>query len=141
MSVDPAGLAALHAMCFQTPRPWTSAEFADWLADSRTIFFGDERAFVLGRVVLDEAELLTIAVAPAARRAGVGNRLVSKFERSASLRGAATSFLEVAADNVAAIALYTGHGYTESGRRKGYYTPRNAPATDAILLSKPLIVP
>ena len=96
---------------------------------------------MLGRVVLDEAELLTIAVAPAARRAGVGNRLVSKFERSASLRGAATSFLEVAADNVAAIALYTGHGYTESGRRKGYYTPRNAPATDAILLSKPLIVP
>jgi len=141
MSVDPGDLAALHAKCFTTPRPWTSAEFADWLADLKTIFIGNKHAFLLGRVVLDEAELLTIAVAPAARRRGAGKGLVLEFEESARLRGAATSFLEVAADNMAAIALYTGCGYSESGRRTGYYRAMNAAATDAILLSRPLILP
>lgn len=141
MSVSPSDLAALHAHCFKTPRPWSSTEFEKLLADQNTVFVGDHKGFVLGRVMLDQAELLTIAVSPAHRRNGLGKELLSDFESSAKHRGGKTCFLEVAANNVAAIALYTRHGYTESGRRKGYYSAKNIPTTDAILLSRPLILP
>lgn len=141
MSPDPAALAILHARCFETPRPWTRTEFGNLLADTKTIFAGEENGFALGRVVLDEAELLTIAVAPEKRQAGVGNMLLSGFESAAFGMDARTCFLEVAANNRAAIALYTTNNYTESGRRRGYYAQKNAPAVDAILLSKPLNAP
>ena len=141
MSPDPEALAALHARCFQSPRPWTAGEFNHWLGDSRTIFVGEATGFALGRVVLDEAELLTIAVAPDARRSGTGRALLAEFERIAQQRGAARCFVDVAANNAAARALYRAEGYAESGRRKGYYRQNNAPAVDAILLGKLLSPP
>ena len=141
MTVDPADLAALHALCFKTPRPWNAREFANLLADQNTVFIGDHQGFVLGRVVMDQVDLLTIAVSPAHRRIGIARILLSDFEFLAKRRGGATCFLEVAANNKAAIALYSGHGYIESGRRKGYYVTNSTTATDAILLSKPLVAP
>ena len=138
MSVDAVALATLHAQCFETPRPWSAGEFADLLADDKTVFAGDRHGFVLGRVVADEAELLTIAVPPAARRRGLGRQLLSEFEASVAARGAIHCYLEVAADNLPAIALYHSQGYVESGRRTGYYTRKNTAATDAILLSRTL---
>ncbi|MBV1866297.1 MAG: GNAT family N-acetyltransferase [Marinosulfonomonas sp.] len=141
MNVDPSDLAVLHARCFKTPRPWNTGEFTQLLADKNTVFTGDNRAFVLGRLVLDQVELLTIAVSPAHRRIGLGKKRLSEFEKLAQQRGGVVCFLEVAENNRAAIALYSGHGYTESGRRPGYYREKNAIATDAILLSKPLFAP
>ena len=141
MTVDPADLAALHALCFKTPRPWNAREFTNLLADQNTVFIGDRQGFVLGRVVMDQVDLLTIAVSPARRRTGIARILLSDFEILAKRRGGATCFLEVAANNKAAIALYSGHGYIESGRRRGYYVTNSTTATDAILLSKPLVGP
>lgn len=77
--------------------------------------------FLLGRVITDEAELLTLAVAPQARRAGCGRALTQAFVETARSRGALHLFLEVSADNIAAQALYRGLGWSEAGRRRGYY--------------------
>lgn len=121
---DPARLAALHAQCFTHPRPWSGAEFSDLLA-TRGVFVLDrpDQGFLLGRVILDEAELLTLAVAPDARRQGFGAALTQEFADRARSLGAVTAFLEVASDNVAAQALYARKGWVQAGRRRGYYKP------------------
>lgn len=137
--MTPAALAALHAACFRRPRPWTAAEFAALLGQRTTVLAALPDGFALGRVAADEAELLTLAVAPHARRRGLGGRLLALYEAEAQARGARTSVLEVAADNLPARALYAVRGYAEAGRRPGYYgADAGAPEADAILLQRPL---
>jgi ribosomal-protein-alanine N-acetyltransferase len=131
---DPAALAALHAAAFRHPRPWTAAEFAAVLAGPGAFLLTDGGGFLIGRAVADAAEILTLAVPAAARRRGTGRRLVAAFEAEARARGAVRAFLEVAADNAPALALYRGAGWQEAGRRRGYYTP----GIDALLLAKVL---
>ena len=136
--MTPAAMAALHARCFTTPRPWTAAEFAALLAEPPVFATLAETGFALGRVVADEAELLTIAVAPEARRNGEGRALLDGFLRTARARGAGTAFLEVAADNAAALALYRWSGFAEAGRRRGYYHSPGNPPVDALVMVKSL---
>ena len=136
--MTPAAMAALHARCFTTPRPWTAAEFADLLAEPPVFATLAETGFALGRVVADEAELLTIAVAPEARRQGEGRALLDGFLRTARARGAETAFLEAAADNAAALALYRWSGFAEAGRRRGYYHSPGNPPVDALVMVKSL---
>lgn len=135
--MTPADLARLHAETFTSPRPWTEAEFAELLAAPGVFLVTDAGGFALGRVAAGEAELLTIAVPAAARRTGVGLRLMQAFDRAAARMGAGTAFLEVAADNAAALALYRRHGWTEAGRRRGYYA-RPGGAADALILTRPI---
>lgn len=133
--MSPEELALIHAASFTTPRPWSAQEFAD-LLDQRFNFLLDEAgAFLLGRVIADEAELLTLAVAPEARRRGAGARLVQTFLAEAQDRGAVSAFLEVAADNEAARALYHQTGWRESGLRKGYYQSPENGRIDAVVMS------
>ena len=136
--MTPEALAKLHAACFVTPRPWSAAEIADLAASPLTFVSGDVAGFVMGRVIADEAELLTSAVAPEARRRGRGAALLAEFEATARARGAATAFLEVAADNAAALALYLGAGWQRAGRRRGYYRRPEGTPVDAEILSKAL---
>ena len=139
--MTPAQLAGLHARCFAAPRPWSADEFRGFLADTHTLLVGDSDGFALGRVIADEAELLTIAVAPDRRREGRGRRLLSDLEQAACARGATRCFLEVAVENTAAIALYHAAGYRETGRRRGYYRQPGRAAEDALILSRPLSLP
>jgi tRNA threonylcarbamoyladenosine biosynthesis protein TsaB len=88
--------------------------------------------FVVGRVIAGEAEVLTLAVRPAFRRRGLGRALLS-----AVLAAADAAFLEVAEDNVAAIALYRGLGFERVGRRGAYYSRRSG-AADAIVMRRAL---
>ncbi len=84
-------------------------------------------AMVLARIAVDEAEILTLAVAPDARRAGLGRAMMAAAMATAVARGAQAMFLEVAATNVAALALYATMGFTRVGLRSGYYgTGRHA---------------
>lgn len=136
--MTPDGLAQLHAACFTTPRPWSAAEIAGLVASPLVFVLGDPRGFVMGRVIADEAELLTLAVAPGARRQGRGAALLAGFEAAARDRGAATAFLEVAADNAAARALYLGAGWIPAGKRRGYYRTPEGLGVDAEILSKVL---
>jgi len=128
--VTPQELAALHCRCFTVPRPWTAAEFASLLSDSGTILHTRPQGFLLGRVAGDEVELLTLAVVPEARGQGEGRALMRRFLEDCSVRGAAVAFLEVAADNVAAIGLYRATGWQQVGQRRNYY----APGLDALVM-------
>jgi ribosomal-protein-alanine N-acetyltransferase len=138
--VTPKDLAALHAAAFSDLRAWSAAEFGRLLTDRHVFLCAAPDAlsgFALGRAAAGEAELLTLAVAPAHRRAGLGRSLLAAFEREAVARGAAEALMEVAVDNVAAIALYTQAGYGERGRRPDYY-PRSGGRADALILGRTL---
>nr|WP_246587872.1 GNAT family N-acetyltransferase [Paracoccus bogoriensis] len=130
-------MAALHARCFTVPRPWTAAEFADLLAGQGAFLLTRSGGFLLGRALAGEAELLTLAVDPGRRRLGTGRALVDEFAAFARGMGVRSAFLEVAAGNVAARALYAAGGWLEAGRRRRYY----GPAEDAIVMRLDLTVP
>ena len=138
-----ADLAALHAACFTTPRPWSEAEISVLLAEPGTHLSlipvaGNLHGFALGRVTLDEAELLTIAVDPAARGRGLGRQLLGDLLARLAAGGATSVFLEVAEDNAPARALYAATGFAPVGRRRGYYHHPDGRAVDALVLRRPL---
>lgn len=136
--MTPAQMAALHAAAFDRARPWSEAEFAALTADPQVFALGDARTLALGRVVLDEAELLTLATDPGHRRQGLARALMRGWIAEAARRGAARAFLEVAADNAPALALYTACGFARAGRRRAYYPRPGAPAADALILTRTL---
>jgi ribosomal-protein-alanine N-acetyltransferase len=136
--VKPTALAALHAACFTAPRPWAADEFAALLADPATRIETEPDGFLLWRIAGPEAELLTLAVDPARRRAGIGRVLALRFLAAARNAGAVEAFLEVAADNDAARALYTATGFAEIGRRPRYYARPDGSALDAIVMRRTL---
>jgi [ribosomal protein S18]-alanine N-acetyltransferase len=137
-------LARLHAPLFVAP--WSAAGFAELLAHPGALAFlavagpapaqGRQEAagFILGRLAADEAEILSLGVALAWQRRGLGRRLVEELVRAATERGARRLCLEVGAGNTAARALYGGLGFRESGRRRGYYVHPGLPPEDAINL-------
>jgi len=130
---DPRALAAIHAEAFDAP--WDAASLAALLASPGVFAVAEEDGFILIRVVADEAEILTLAVRPAARRSGLGGRLVQAAVVRAAALGAERLFLEVAEDNVAARALYARTGFVEAGRRRGYYARADGSREDALVLS------
>ena len=134
--MTPEALATLHGRAFAGQgRAWSADEFADLLNSPHAFAVRDVHSFALGRVVADEAELLTLATDPAHHRQGHASRVLAQFEAAASERGAARAFLEVAADNAPAIGLYISHGYTRIARRAGYYdTPSGR--VDAVIMEK-----
>lgn len=137
--MTPDTLAALHGRAFVTPRPWTADEFARFLADPLVFLLVEgDAGLIVGRAVADEAELLTVAVAPEARGRGLGQRLVTRFLYQARLRGAESAFLEVAEDNAPARALYARAGFAETGRRRSYYLHPDGLASDALVLRRVL---
>ena len=132
-------MARLHGLAFTHPRPWSEAEIAAMLQSDLYFAVTAEQGFLIGRVVAGEAELLTVAVAPAAQGRGIGRGLVAGFVAEARARGAAQAFLEVAEDNGAARAVYARTGFGESGRRRGYYRDVTGRAVDAILMTLTMV--
>lgn len=129
----PEALAALHAAAF--PAPWDAAAFAALSAQPGVLALVEDDGFILIRVVADEAEILTLAVRPEARRRGIGARLVRAASVRAADLGAERLLLEVAQDNAAARGLYARCGFIEVGRRRGYYARPGAAAADALTLA------
>lgn len=132
--MTPDQLATLHAGAFSATRAWSAQEFASLLDHTGTFIVGDTRSFILTRVVADEAEILTLATDPAMRRKGLARAVLNTALARAHQMGAASMFLEVAEDNTPAIALYTTSGFTQVGRRPGYYTPKNAAPVAALVM-------
>jgi ribosomal-protein-alanine N-acetyltransferase len=116
---DLSALAGLHEACFT--QAWTQDALRDLLKIAGTLAFSAPDGFVMVRVADDEAEVLTIAVAPGARRRGVGAALLHEGARHARKLGARTMFLEVGESNAAAMALYARAGFRTVGRRRSYY--------------------
>lgn len=140
MSADPPGLlAALHARAFDAP--WPEDAFAQLLEQPGVMARIEPGGFILVRVVADEAEILTLAVAPEHRRQGLGRTLVEAALDQVAALGAERLFLEVAQDNAAALALYHGCGFVEAGRRRAYYPRPEGPPADALVMSRQLALP
>jgi len=112
-------LALMHAVAFPHD-PWDALSFATLLAQPGVLGLVDERGgFLLLRLVLDEAEVLTIGVT--APRQGLGEALMRAGLAEATARGGRDMHLEVAETNAPARALYAKLGFTQVGRRRAYY--------------------
>ena len=131
-------MAVLHAKCFTTPKPWSAQDFETVMADPICFTLFASHGFVIGRAVASEAEILTLAVDPVARRGGLGKSLLQCFLNEARARQATSAFLEVSEANPAAVSLYLKAGFAEVGRRKGYYKRPEAAPLDALVLSRSL---
>jgi [ribosomal protein S18]-alanine N-acetyltransferase len=141
--------AAIHAQSFA--HPWSANEFEALLAGRDVVaeaamaksLFGRLSGrhqklvgFVLSRRVLDEAEILTIAVAQRLRRRGIGTALLSAHLATLAGLGTKALFLEVEAGNDAALRLYAQFGFAQVGTRKGYYPKSEGEAAAALLLRR-----
>jgi [ribosomal protein S18]-alanine N-acetyltransferase len=119
-------LAEIHAEAFA--HAWHETEFERLLTDRAILadglFSGRDPApvgFVLSRRVIDEAEILTVAVAASQRGRGQARPLLKHHLNNLTFACIRHVFLEVEDGNEAALALYRGLNFTEIGRRVGYY--------------------
>jgi ribosomal-protein-alanine N-acetyltransferase len=124
------------------PEAWTADGYRDELADKRNRYYRaavDQDQALLGwagvRVVADTAEILTVGVIPAARRHGIGARLLAMLLDEARRRGAVEAFLEVRVDNVGAQKLYERARFVQVGIRRGYY---DGGRMDAVVMRRAL---
>ena len=137
-SGDAAAISALHGASFR--RGWNEQEVETLLTDRHVLahraMTGSKMAgFIMSRLVEDEAEILTVAVARESRRRGVGRALLEEAMRHAYREGAERMYLEVEDTNRAAIALYRWAEFHETGRRAGYYREgRTAPGGALVML-------
>lgn len=123
-------LADLHASAF-VEGAWSKAAFADLLAQKTIFALGCADGFVLLQKTPDGMEILTLAVRPDKRRRGLARRLMA-YARDAFKPK--TIWLDVAADNQPAQALYTALGFNAYGRRSKYYKRAGNLAVDAVLM-------
>ena len=122
---DAAALAVLHRVCFD--RPWSENSFADLLKGAGVHALGNVDGFIVIRCVAREAEILTLGVVPARRRAGLARELVgSALQLARAEHQVGHVFLEVAADNHGARNLYAGLGFICHSRRRQYYANMDA---------------
>lgn len=113
-------LAAIHAAAFDPA--WSAAALAGLLASPGCFaFWRPGEGFLLARAVLDEAEIITLAVVPEHRRQGLAGRLLAATVAGCMARGVAHLHLEVATDNSAAQSFYSAAGFHQVGLRRGYY--------------------
>jgi ribosomal-protein-alanine N-acetyltransferase len=133
--------AALHCESFVPfgERGWTRQDMAELLGSpgvAGLLLQTDDAdvGMAICRVAADESELITLAVRPARRRRGAGRRLLAAATDHVRAMGARTLFLEVAADNSAARALYESAGFRVSGRRPAYFRRGDRPSVDAFVM-------
>ncbi len=134
------GAAALEKLCFH--QPWSTSSLELLTNDGIGVGYlltapgesGAERPVVAygGMLItVDEGQITNIAVHPDHRRQGYGEAIVRALLRHAKDCRLESVSLEVRASNEAAIALYRAAGFTEAGRRKGFY---QRPAEDALVM-------
>src|SRR6202162_1235397 len=120
---DLVQVAALEAEAH--PAPWTAGNFRDALAAGYSTVVGEAYGAIVAKGGLmmgpGEAQVLTLTVAPAARRRGLARALLRRFLDDALRLGAEQCFLEVRLSNAAAIALYRAEGFVPVARRAGYH--------------------
>lgn len=132
--------ADLHATCFaQLPQEtWSANAISTLLNTPGTVGLialgpGDEViGFIIGRAIADEGEVITLCVAPAARRQGIATGLIGELEEL--LAPCRRILLEVAITNREARDLYDSLGFREVGRRPAYYS-RDGITVDALVLA------
>jgi ribosomal-protein-alanine N-acetyltransferase len=122
-------LAAIHRAAFADG--WTAEALRSLMASEGVTALRAGEAFILVRAAAGEAEILTLAVAPSARRQGLARALVAAAKETVRRQGATRLCLEVSAQNAPARALYDSAGFRQVGARRGYY----ADGADALTLA------
>lgn len=129
-------IARLEKICFSDP--WSVSSIGSevnnplslWLVavDGETV-----AGYVGSQSVLGWADMMNLAVAPSYRRLGIGEKLVNELICQLKDNKVTCLTLEVRVSNAPAIALYKKLGFSEVGRRPGYY---HNPREDALILRK-----
>jgi ribosomal-protein-alanine N-acetyltransferase len=139
---DAPALAVIHAASFN--RGWSEQEFEQLLTDRSVI--ADRAAsgsrivgFIVSRRAVDEAEILSVAVARNGRGRGLARRLLDLHLRRLAGFGLRTVFLEVDENNTPARRLYARAGFSEVGRRPGYYAQGREKSASALVLRRELV--
>jgi [ribosomal protein S18]-alanine N-acetyltransferase len=133
---DAPELAEIHRTAFLPAEAWGEDAISLQLALPGVFGLWQPRAgMLLGRVAADQAEVLTLAVDPLARRQGIATALLEAASAWATSRTATAIFLEVSTVNLPARALYARCGFREVGRRQRYYND----GSDALVLSRQLM--
>jgi len=131
-----AQVAALETVCF--PTPWSENSVRSELTNPLSLWLcAVSGSRVLGYIgsqaVMDEADVMNVAVAPEARRQGIARALVRELVSQLAARGVRSLTLEVRPSNRAAVLLYAEEGFRQVGRRRKYY---DDPVEDALILRK-----
>ncbi len=134
-------LARLHATAFA--RPWDAHEFERMLCERSTEAHalwkgGAIQGFVLSRRAADEAEILTVVLAPAMRGNGLSRRLVADHLAHLAFSGVRHVHLEVDEGNAPALKLYARLGFRQVGERTGYYTRADGTRATALTMTAEL---
>jgi ribosomal-protein-alanine N-acetyltransferase len=121
---DAAAIAALHSMSFR--RGWGEDEIQQLLLErnvvtQRIAAGGKLIGFIMSRLAAGEAEILSVAIAPAWRGRGLSRQLLDLHLRRLAGLGIRAVFLEVGEHNTPACRLYRRAGFKEVARRQGYY--------------------
>jgi len=140
-SRDAAAIAALHAASFR--RGWSEQEVEAVMTDRhvfahRAMLGARIGGFIMSRLVVDEAEILSVAVAAARRGRGLARALLTLHLRRLAGLGARAVFLEVDEHNTAAIRLYHRAGFREISRRPNYYPLPGGKTAAALVLRRDL---
>lgn len=128
-------MADLHARAFTEHEIWSAEAIAELLAQPTNRAFGmgePLQAFMIIQHLAPEAEILTLATAPEARRKGFAAGLITNVAKTLKIQ---KWLLDVAADNMAAIALYGRLGFRRDGVRANYYRRPDGQSVDAVLMS------
>jgi ribosomal-protein-alanine N-acetyltransferase len=138
---DAVAIAALHGGSFA--RGWSEQEVETLLTDRHVMAHramnGSAMAgFIMSRLVEDEAEILSVAVANARRGRGLARSLLNLHMRRLAGMGARAIFLEVDEHNAPAIRLYDRAGFHEISRRPNYYPVPGGKAAAALVLRRDL---
>lgn len=138
---DAARMAHLHSLAFPTHEQWSAESFGSTLGLRTTLALGVEsdiglKAMIVLQRVGTEAEILTLATAPAHQRQGFAAQVLRHGFELLGQYGTACLMLDVAADNLGAIAFYEGHGFATDGCRPNYYRSGRDKPVDALLMSR-----
>jgi [ribosomal protein S18]-alanine N-acetyltransferase len=138
---DAPSLAKLHGASFH--RGWGEGEFEEMLSQRNTLvhrlrlrskFIG----FAVSRMAADEAEILSIAIAPGQRGRGLSRQLLLTHLGHLAGRGVRTVFLEVEENNQPARRLYERAGFIVAGRRERYYREAGGEQLNALVMRRDL---
>jgi ribosomal-protein-alanine N-acetyltransferase len=146
-AIEPAGprdapaLARLHGASFH--RGWDEAEFESLLIERSTLTHRLRAGrkpigFIMSRMAADEAEILSVAVAPDWRGRGLSRDLVATHLAHLSGRGVRAVFLEVEENNEPAVKLYRRAGFATVARRHHYYRDPRGQGLDALVMKRDL---
>ncbi|MBS28274.1 MAG: 30S ribosomal protein S18 alanine N-acetyltransferase [Alphaproteobacteria bacterium] len=137
-------LSRLHALCFAPlpETPWSETAVRTILHMPGAVALTacgpgqGVSGLLIGRKMMDEAEVLTLCVAPDSRKGGLARTLLQDF--ISRMGDQARIALEVAVENEPAIALYRSMGFSAAGRRPGYYAARGRKIDALVLVREPI---